>query len=450
MDSLMLQKYDIPLPRYTSFPAVPYWNPQSIDVQTWKKNIQETFRQENKKLSVYIHLPFCEELCTYCACNKRVTKNHQVELPYIESLLAEWRMYLNIFEEKPILEEIHLGGGTPTFFSPQNLSYFLHELLKTVEVSAEHEFSIEVHPNYTSYQHLEELSIIGFRRISLGVQDFDKEVQYIINRPQTFEQTKKVVEWARQLDYQSINIDLVYGLPKQSVGSFTNTLHLVRTLQPNRIALYSYAHVPWKSKAQRRYSEEDLPDARLKWEIYQTAYQYFTQNGWQPIGMDHFALPSDNLFIAYQKGKLHRNFMGYTTNTHRLLIGLGCSSISDTWTAFAQNEKEVEAYQQKVQQKTLPIFHGHLLSEQDKVIRKHILNLMCRHQTTIQPADFELNMLESIFKKLLSLERDELLQLQGNTVVVTEKGRLFVRVICAAFDNYLQQNLSFPVFSKAI
>jgi len=447
----LLQKYDIPVPRYTSFPTVPYWDFSTLTTSVWQKNIRHTFQNENGVLCLYIHLPFCEELCTYCACNKYITKNHQVETPYVDSLLAEWNMYRAIFDKKPIIKEIHLGGGTPTFFSPENLTKLIQGIIQDSIVGQEHEFSVEVHPNYTTLAHLQALKNVGFNRISVGVQDFDTQVQHIINRPQSFEQTQQVVKWAKELHYESINIDLVYGLPRQTPPKVAHTIGLVRQLKPDRIAFYSYAHVPWKSKAQRRYTNEDVPKADEKLVMYQTGSQLLEQDGWQRIGMDHFALPSDKLLKAYQQGTIHRNFMGYTTTNHKLLIGLGVSAISDTWTAFAQNEKTVDTYQQKIKEGILPLVNGHLLTNQDIITRQHILNLMCRNQTYIQQGDYDKISLEKLYEKLAHLAEDNLITLQEHHLSVTPHGRQFIRVICAAFDNYLpDNNLQQNIFSKAL
>ena len=263
----LLKKYDVPTPRYTSYPTVPYWDFSSIDDNKWKQSVIDTFKSENGELCIYIHLPFCENLCTFCACTKRITKNHKVEDPYITTVLKEWKMYRSLLPFPPKIKEIHLGGGTPTFFSPDNLLELINGITEDAIVNDDKEFSIEVHPNYTTEEHLKRLSEIGFNRISIGVQDFDPRIQFVINRIQSYEKTKEVVDWARKYNYSSINIDLIYGLPHQTTDSVVYTIDLIKTLMPDRIAFYSYAHVPWKSKAQRRYTEADLPSASEKWAI---------------------------------------------------------------------------------------------------------------------------------------------------------------------------------------
>lgn len=447
----LLQKYDVPTPRYTSYPTVPYWDFSTLSIEAWKRAVVNSFEAENGELCIYIHLPFCENMCTFCACNKRITVNHAVEDPYIAAVLKEWRMYRALLPQQPLIREIHLGGGTPTFFSPGNLLQLINGITEDALVHKEHEFSIEVHPNYTTEEHIRVLAESGFNRISLGVQDFDPHVQFVINRNQTYEKTKEVVDWARKYQYKSINIDLVYGLPHQTVDSVAHTVELIKGFMPDRIAFYSYAHVPWKSKVQRRYTEADLPKAEEKWQMYQHGRALLEASGFTSIGMDHFALKEDKLFTAAKAGRLHRNFMGYTTTKSKLIIGLGVSSISDAWTAFAQNEKEVEAYEEKMGRGEFPLVHGHLLSEEDQIIRRKILELMCRNETVLDNPLLDTAFIENVFGKLRHLQQDGLVQLNGKQVIVTPKGMSFIRNISAAVDALLwrKQNDA-ETFSKAI
>ncbi|HCS20992.1 MAG TPA: oxygen-independent coproporphyrinogen III oxidase [Bacteroidetes bacterium] len=447
----LLKKYDVPIPRYTSYPTVPYWDFNTLTPGDWKQSVINTYESEKGELCLYIHLPFCEELCTFCACNKRITKNHAVETPYLQNVLREWGMYFSLFESTPTLREIHLGGGTPTFFSPQNLVELIQGLTKNCVIPEDHEFSVEVHPNFTTKAHLEALQSVGFNRISIGVQDFDPEVQFIINRHQSFEKTKEVIDWARELGYFSVNLDLIYGLPKQNLKCIENTFEKVKELKPDRIAFYSYAHVPWKSKGQRRYTDEDVPKAEEKYAMYGLGNELLGKMGMISIGMDHFALPSDKLLLAYNKGEMHRNFMGYTTTSNKLVIGLGASSISDTWTAFAQNEKTVEAYNEKIQSGEWPIIQGHLLNDEDLLIRKHILNLMCKDSTVLNPLDFDTAFYDHILSKLKNYANDNLVEIDGNKISVTPKGKLFVRNISSAIDAYLYSGQSEArMFSQGI
>lgn len=447
----LLKKYDVPTPRYTSYPTVPYWDFLTINETIWEQSVINTFNSENGQLCIYIHLPFCESLCTFCACNKRITKNHAVENPYINAVLKEWQMYCSLLPGLPKIKEIHLGGGTPTFFTPDNLVHLINGITANAIVCDDHEFSIEVHPNYTKEEHLKKLSEIGFTRISIGVQDFDPKIQFVINRIQSFEKTKEVVDWARKYNYTSINVDLIYGLPHQTVNSVVHTIGLIKNLMPHRIAFYSYAHVPWKSKAQRRYTEDDLPSASEKWQIYDKGKSLLEEAGYKSIGMDHFALPNDKLFIAAANGKLHRNFMGYTTTQSKLIIGLGASAISATRDAFAQNEKVAEAYEDEIKSGEWPLVNGHLLSEKDLIIQHHIHELMCLNKTTLNTKSLDKDFLIKAFSKLKTLEADGLVKVNGDVISVTAKGKLFIRNICAAIDVQLfKKQLSRQTFSRAV
>jgi oxygen-independent coproporphyrinogen-3 oxidase len=282
------------------------------------------------------------------------------------------------------------------------------------------------------------------------VQDFDPNVQFLINRLQTFERTKEVIDEARAIGFSSVNIDLIYGLPGQSVFSIEHTIDRVRDLNPDRIAYYSYAHVPWKSKGQRRYGDEDVPKAAKKIEMYQRGSERLNALGFENIGMDHFAKPSDKLMQAYSNGMLHRNFMGYTTTNHSLVIGLGASSISDAWNAFAQNEKTVEEYQLKIIQGHWPIVNGHALNETDLIIRRSILDLMCKDVTAIPFYSLSEEHQKEAYEKLLQFALEGLIEMEGHEVRVTEKGRLFIRNIAATLDVYLHSQLGESRFSKAI
>ena len=447
----LLKKYDIPTPRYTSYPTVPYWDFSTLNGNQWKQSVVETFQSENGELCIYIHLPFCENLCTFCACNKRITKNHNVEDNYILSVLKEWQMYLDILPAIPRIKEIHLGGGTPTFFNADNLVRLISGITRSSIVSENHEFSVEVHPNYTTEEHIKKLSEIGFNRISIGVQYFDPKIQFIINRIQTFETTREVVEWGRKYNYTSINVDLIYGLPHQTVDSVIHTIARVKDLMPDRIAFYSYAHVPWKSKAQRRYTEDDLPPTSTKWEIYNKGKSLLEEAGFKSIGMDHFAKPADPLFVAASNGCLHRNFMGYTTTKSKLIIGLGVSAISATQNAYAQNEKVVETYQDNITLGVLPLVNGHLLTEEDLIIQDHIHELMCLDKTTFNTRSLNPDFLGTAFSKLRALESDNLVKVDGNSIHVTKEGRLFIRNICSAVDLQLfGKEIVQRTFSKAI
>lgn len=447
----LLSKYDKPIPRYTSYPTVPYWEPETMSADKWKETVKTIFQNEQGELCIYIHLPFCESLCTFCACNKRITKNHAVEEKYMNAVMAEWKMYREVLGSVPIIREIHLGGGTPTFFSPAHLSQLIEGITRDCIIPPDHEFSIEVHPNFTTRDHLAALRDFGFNRLSLGVQDFDPEVQYIINRIQSFEKTEEVILWGRELGYESINIDLVYGLPKQTVEHVEFTIRQIARLKPDRIAFYSYAHVPWKSKGQRRYTEEDLPASEAKLAMYSRGREMLIDQGFDAIGMDHFALLNDKLWKAAASGTLHRNFMGYTTTTNKLIVGLGASSISDSWFGFIQNEKTVEDYEAKIAAGEWPIITGHLLNEEDILIRRNILDLMCSGRTVIDPAKMEPSFVSWIGSQMREFAKDGLVEFNENKIAVTDKGKTFIRNISAGLDARLwRKSNANTIFSKSI
>jgi oxygen-independent coproporphyrinogen-3 oxidase len=452
MEKELITKYNTAAPRYTSYPTVPYWS-GSMDVNSWKNHVRSTFEQSNSKdgISLYIHLPYCESLCTYCACNTRITVNHGVERPYILALLEEWSMYLDLFEDTPRIKEIHLGGGTPTFFSPAHLRELIEGILDTSRICKDAEFSFEAHPLNTTTKHLQELYDLGFTRVSFGIQDFDIKVQEIINRVQSFEQVEKVVTEARRIGYTSINFDLVYGLPLQTRKSVTETIDLVNQLRPDRIAFYSYAHVPWLKPGQRKFTEKDLPVDTEKRALYEIGREMFLAQGYEEIGMDHFALPGDSLTLALHDGTLHRNFMGYTHNFTRLLIGLGASSISDTWYAFGQNYKRVEDYIEIIGKGELPVYRGHELTAEDLIIRKHILNLMCRFGTSWEKDEMQFPQLIEVIERLKELEIDGLVSLTPFSVKITDTGRAFLRNVCLCFDlRYWSKKPELSVFSSSV
>lgn len=432
----LINKYHVAAPRYTSYPTVPYWDAAAPNINEWKKSVKFSFDQSNASngISLYVHLPFCESLCTYCGCNTRITKNHQVEDPYIQAILKEWNLYREIFGEKPLIREIHLGGGTPTFFDAANLNVLINGLMDGSELHPDAEFSFEAHPNNTSEAHLITLYNLGFRRLSLGIQDFDPKVQKIINRLQSFEQVEKITELAREIGYTSINFDLIYGLPLQTVVGLEDTILQVEKLMPDRIAFYSYAHVPWIKPGQRSFTEGDLPSVTEKQKLYELGRQMFISMGFEEIGMDHFALTTDSLFKAEKSGKLHRNFMGYTHQYTQLMIGLGVSSISDTWFAFAQNVKKVEDYYDLINKGQFPILKGHHLTEEDLIIRRHILNLMCKGRTVWDTSLVINDALIAGLERAKLLEQDGLVEILENRLAVTHLGKRFLRNICMSLD----------------
>lgn len=453
MSMSLIQKYNIPGPRYTSYPTVPYWQEETFSKSLWIDSVKKQFNLSNNSegLSLYIHLPFCESLCTFCGCHKRITKRHEVEHPYIWAVLKEWDLYLEIFGEKPIIKEIHLGGGTPTFFSAENLHKLVTGILEKSELANDYEFSFEGHPNNTTKEHLQTLYDLGFRRVSFGVQDYSEKIQKAINRIQPYQQVAKVTYWAKEIGYTSVNHDLIFGLPFQTLDHVVDTIEKTNALNPDRLAFYSYAHVPWiKGNGQRGFADEDVPKDEQKRQLYEEGKKLLSLNGFEEIGMDHFAKSTDGMYHAFNAGKLNRNFMGYTTTNTRLLIGLGMSSISDSWFGFAQNEKDLETYYKTIENNELPVFKGHILNQEDLIIRQHILNIMCRFETTFDE-NSKFSELVDVLSSLEEMQNDGLVITSRNKLIVTEKGKAFVRNICMAFDLRLMRNKpSTKVFSMTV
>lgn len=442
MKNSLIQKYNVPGPRYTSYPTVPYWDEGDFSYEIWTETLKKSFIQSNgpEGISLYIHLPFCESLCTFCGCNKRITKNHSVENPYIEAVLKEWAIYCKILGEKPTIKEIHLGGGTPTFFSPKNLEDLINGIFTSAKKAANYEFSFEGHPNNTSHEHLQKLYDLGFRRVSYGVQDYSAKVQKAIHREQPFHNVAKVTLWAREIGYTSIGHDIIFGLPFQEIEDVIDTIEKTKSLQPDRLAFYSYAHVPWiKGNGQRGFKDEDIPKDDKKRMLYETGKKLLFENGYHEIGMDHFALKTDSLYDAFENGNLHRNFMGYSSSKTQLMIGLGVSSISDSWYSFAQNVKNLEDYYQILEWDKLPVYRGHLLTNEDLIIRKHILNLMCQFVTSWENKETYFEEIPEVLIQLKEMENDGLLIINKDNIQVTDAGKPYVRNICMAFDLRLKR-----------
>jgi len=421
-------KYSNPGPRYTSYPTIPSWSEDGVSQEEWKAAMVKGFNESNETtgISMYIHIPFCENHCYFCGCNAHRTNDHSFEKPYIDALIKEWQMYLDVFPGKLNVKELHIGGGTPTFFSPENLIRLVDTLFKDVNRMDNYIFSFETNPRSTTKEHLEALYSVGFRRLSFGIQDFDPAVQEEINRPQSFELVKEKIDLARQIGFNSINFDLVYGLPKQTLATVTDTIQKVMQLRPDRLAFYGYGHNPHLYEGQRRFKLEDLPVGAMLESI-----------GYHEVGMDHFAIEGDALYEALKNGTLHRNFMGYTENTTQMMLALGASSISDTWYAFAQNERTDDRYMEEVNKGRFPIMRGHLLTDEDLVLRRHILNLMCRQETSWEDPAFYTEELDVARYRLEDMENDGIVVLGEKSVKVTEIGVPFLRNVCMAFDAHL-------------
>ena len=444
----LLQKYDVPVPRYTSYPTVPYWD-KTPTSQEWMQALHESLEPQDASWSLYLHIPFCETLCTFCGCNTSITKDHTKGIPYVQSLLKEWALYRERLPElgQRKLQHIHLGGGTPTFLSVTELRQLLEPLLSSAGWDPKTaQGSIEIDPRRTNKDQLKALRDLGFQRVSLGVQDFHPEVQRLVNRIQPEDITRQITDEARELGFSSVNYDLIYGLPKQTEEIFAQTVESTLRLRPDRIALYSFALVPWIKPAQRLFSDDDLPKAAEKRALYEQARAAFLANGYVEIGMDHFALKEEPLAIAQKEGRLHRNFMGYTEFRTRLLLGLGVSSISETPTAFHQNEKVMPLWEQKISQGDFATHRGHLLTKEDQMQREQILRFMTTGQTNLSIEESE-----QAKEFLGSMLSDGLLEIASGKMSITEAGRPFLRNACAFFDQRLRRaQPSTRIFSQSI
>lgn len=443
----LFQKYDVPAPRYTSYPTVPYWETTPTTDQ-WCDHLRSTLSGTHKSLALYIHIPYCETLCTFCGCNTVITKDHKKEEPYVHSVLNEWQSYLKKVPElkATLLKHLHLGGGTPTFLAAESLEKLLEPILQGMQMSSDFEGSIEVDPRRTTMEQLRALRKMGFNRISLGVQDFDPEVQRLIHRLQPYDITQEITQAARDLGFRSVNFDLIYGLAKQTKESMQDCIEKTIQLRPDRIALYSFALVPWIKPAQRLFKDEDLPQGQDKRELYEVSRTALLKAGYIEIGMDHFALPNEALSKSSFAQSLHRNFMGYTNQRTDVLLGLGVSSISETSGMFHQNEKILPNYQQKVDRGEIPTFRGHILTQIDQHHRQQILDFMTKGKVRLsqpQKAAAELFLEE--------MRKDGLIEFKDLDLVLTEKGKPFLRNACLFFDERLKAKQPMTqVFSKAL
>ena len=445
----LFKKYDVPAPRYTSYPTVPYWT-QNPTTEQWLKDARDAFQKPQMTWSVYIHIPFCETLCTFCGCNTSITKDHSREVPYVGMIHKEWELYKKAIpemKERPILQ-LHLGGGTPTFLNPDNLRRLLEPMLSGMTLDPSHfEGSIEVDPRRTTKEQLQVLRDLGFSRVSMGVQDFNPEVQRLVNRKQPREMTDKLTAEARALGYTSVNFDLIYGLPKQTEASIREMAEITVQMKPDRIALYSFALVPWIKPAQRLFKDEDLPAGEEKRKLYEISREILLRGGYVEIGMDHFALPTDSLSLSEQRGTLHRNFMGYADSRTDVMIGLGVSAISEAPGCFHQNEKVLPVYERRVEAGEIPTLRGHLLTDEDRRRREQILRFMTKWEVELESDE----QAKDVGEFLSSLIQDKLVTLENRTLRLTDQGRPFLRNACMALDARLRaQAPQAKVFSQSV
>ena len=455
IDPVLLRKYDVSGPRYTSYPTADRFVEAygETELRQWlaKRNIGGI----SQPLSVYVHLPFCDTLCYYCGCNKVITRDHSRSAKYIKYLQAELELLAPLLEADRRIVQLHWGGGTPTFLNREEMGELWRVLRERLEFSAECECSLEVDPRRVEPGTMEFLGRLGFNRLSVGVQDFDPDVQKAVHRIQSEEVTRRVIDEARANGFRSVNVDLIYGLPKQTLDSFNRTLDRTLSLAPDRIALYSYAHLPHVFMPQRRILSADLPSPEVKLQIMTLAIGRLTREGYLYIGMDHFAKPDDELAIAQNQGRLQRNFQGYSTYADCDLLGLGISAIGRVGPTYYQNAKRLDDYYAALDAGRLPVARGIQLTPDDLVRRAVIQALICQFCLSIESielsylVDFAEYFAEEM-KTLRSLESDGLVELDPEWIRVTPKGRLLVRSICMVFDRYLRERRERASYSKVI
>lgn len=440
----LIEKYNKNIPRYTSYPPVPFWG-QCPKEEEWINHVKISY-DKKMGLDLYIHVPFCEKLCFYCGCNRMITKNHNMEDEFLVLVKKQWANYITKLGFTPKIHSVHMGGGTPTFLSPENID----DLLSTLITDKSHDFygSIEIDPRTVKTEHLDVFKKHQVKRISLGIQDFDPKVQQSINRLQSFELVENVVNEIRNRNFESINFDVIYGLPNQTKETITNTFKLIEKLSPDLMAYYSYAHLPEKIKNQKLIKEDELPKAEDKKSLYELGKSLLNDLGFEDIGMDHFAKSENYLYEAKIKGDLHRNFMGYTDKKSNVLIGLGPTAISDSSLSFVQNTKNYADYKYMIESDSLSITSGHELNLEEKEAQKIILNIMCNEESLIDFKD--LPYLEDVKNELKEMQQDELLTLSENALKVSPLGKTYLRNIAAVFDYHLREKSKNIHFSKSL
>jgi oxygen-independent coproporphyrinogen-3 oxidase len=454
----LLRQYDRPGPRYTSYPTAVEFN-ESFDEAAYRGRLDAASSIPDEPLSLYLHLPFCEARCSYCGCMVIITQKREVAARYLDYLDREIEMLARALRDRRRIVQHHWGGGTPTYLTPAQMTRLHRTVERWFEFDPDAEQAIEIDPRVTTREQLDLLRSLGFNRLSMGVQDFTPDVQEAINRRQSEAMTRDLYDYARRAGFDSINVDLIYGLPRQGLDTFRRTLDSVVDMRPERIAVYSYAHVPWLRPHQKDISTADLPDAGLKFELFGAAIETFLAGGYSAIGMDHFALPGDELALAAAARKLHRNFMGYTTRPASDMFGAGVSSIGDVRGAFAQNEKKLPRYYEAIDAGRFPIERGYALTPDDLVRRFVITELMCNFHVSraVVGERFGLDFDRYFASELTGLAgnagpvADGFLRIDADGLTVTGPGRLFVRNICMAFDRYLPTHQAGrPVFSRTI
>jgi oxygen-independent coproporphyrinogen-3 oxidase len=450
-----LRKFDTPGPRYTSYPTADRFTESFGPAQTVEVLTQLRGSSSAAPLSLYVHIPFCEQLCYYCGCNKIITKHHERAAQYLDVLEAELALVVQSLGTGRPVSQLHFGGGSPTFLSDEELTRVMRSIGAAFRLTPDSEVSIEVDPRTVTPQRLAHFRTLGFNRLSFGVQDFDPDVQKAVHREQSFEMVRELMSSARELGYASINADLIYGLPKQTPESFARTLQQIGELRPDRIALYAYAHLPERFKPQRRINDSDLPAPTQRVTMLGDAINGFLTAGYDYIGMDHFALPEDSLAVAKREGRLHRNFQGYSTQPDCDLVALGVSAIGRVGSAYYQNAKTLPEYYESIDQGHLPVVRGYALDRDDELRRDVIMSLMCQGRLEFDAIESEYNVEACrYFERELAALRDmadsDLVELQERAVQVTTAGWFLVRAIAMVFDRHLQAAQDRRRFSKVI
>jgi oxygen-independent coproporphyrinogen-3 oxidase len=453
----LLRRFDVPGPRYTSFPTADRFV-EAFTADDYAQALSQRrsgLASRSLPMSVYVHIPFCESLCYYCACNKIITRHHDYAAPYLRYLEREVDLQVELMGKGQAISQLHMGGGSPTFLRDDELGALMATLRRNFQFAATGEYSIEVDPRTVDAARLDTLASLGFNRLSFGVQDFDTAVQKAVHRLQPAEQVFALVDAARSRGFESINVDLIYGLPRQSTESFGRTLEQISVLRPDRIALYAYAHLPERVKPQRRIDVAQLPSPASKLAMLSQSLTTLRDAGYVYVGMDHFALPDDALAIAKRQGRLYRNFQGYSTQPDCDLIGLGVSSIGRVGATYCQNTKTMEEYCDQLEQGRLPVVRGLALSRDDLVRRAVIMSIMCQGQVQFESINLAYLVNCKVYfakemQDLHSLVDQGLVVIDEVGIQVTAQGWFFVRVVAMVFDRYLQTDRNRARFSKII
>lgn len=456
-DKDIITRYSLTGPRYTSYPTALHFHEWFTEESYREQAILSNEDLIPSALSLYFHLPFCRTVCFYCACNKIVTNNQKRADKYLEYLYREIRLQGQLFDRDRVVTQLHWGGGTPTYITNLQIQALMDETRRNFTLLDDDsgDYSVEIDPRVTDPETISVLRKSGFNRISVGVQDFDPEVQKSVNRIQPFDQTAEVIEKARKEGFKSVNIDMIYGLPNQTLDSFKETLEQLSKLSPDRIAVYNYAHLPHMFKTQRQINEDELPDADEKLAILQYVIDYLQSQGYVYIGMDHFAKPSDELAVAQEQGTLYRNFQGYSTHKDCDLIGMGVSAISRIGSCYAQNVHNVDEYYESITNNRIPISRGLCLDNDDRVRRDVISRLICNFYLSYEDIEqiHSIDFREYFHNELLMLEgmaKDGLCSMDETGIKVSPSGRLLIRNICMVFDKYLRTGSSNKSYSKVI